>query len=112
MEHDNGCNGNALVMRKTLLRCKEILKRTSVESASFAIYELDHIKQVLSLIDSALAEPCRNCDVLSIASDPKSAWKAWLTNEDNWDACGFPKIKMADWLLSVHKEGGESHSDK
>lgn len=108
MDNDMNETGNGMVVRETMKKCLEILsKKFSCRTGNFIIFYNHDIDHVINLMNTALAQPPRNCDIKSIADN---SHKAWLDDEENWDDFGSPYLEQADWLLAKSKKGGENNS--
>lgn len=101
--------GNGMVMREAILKVKDILDKFACMTETFAIYKHEHIDLAKSLLEQALAEPPRNCDIKSVCAD---SHKAYLDDDDNWDEWGNPKLSIQDWLLAKSKAVPSVNCDK
>ena len=101
--------GNGMAMREAILMVKDILDKYKCMTETFSIYEHEDIDRAKSLLEQALAEPPRNCDIKSVCSD---SHKAYLDDENNWDEWGSPKLAIQDWLLAKAKAVPDINHDK
>ena len=91
--------GNQIKIREALEQALYFLRRHHMG----AVYAPDgetliFCEEVIDIVDEALSEPPRNCDLYN---DSETARQAWLDDADNWNEFGSPELDLHEWLFAT-----------